>query len=193
MEVRTSKDLKKELASHLYWRLQYQVVCDEFQFADIVGIRKTGYVTEFEIKVSKSDFDRELKCITTKDCQKYGKDWEKFSKHRLYLTGELPQTDYDKRMSDLGYSTAISDRVFRPNEFYFYIPDYLVEHAVEKTLDLPYGIVAIGQKFLPNSRQYIFDRYNVVKKAVKLHNEKAGDILYRQLAHALTIRSRLFN
>lgn len=184
----TSKELKKTLAAHLYWHLKYPIVCDEFEFIDIIGVRRTRYVVEFEIKVSKSDLDREIKCIIAdpEKTEKYGKDWEKVCKHKTYLTGERPKTNYDLRLNALGIGDSMIGGAFRPNEFYFYVPDYLADYAIKRMaeLNLPYGVVKQVNEY---------PHYVVMRKAVKLHNEKATPSLYYKLAHALTIRSRLFN
>lgn len=176
----------------MYHRLHYSIVCDEFKFMDIFGVRSNGYQVEFEIKVSKADLNRELKCIDAdvESVEKYGKDWEKFIKHRGYLTGEYPKTEYDLRMEELGIF-ANTQNVFRPNEFYFYVPDFLAEYAAAKVAHLPYGVVKIGNYTLPNGRE-LFSTYTVVKKPEKLHTEKCTSGMYAQLAHALTIRGRLF-
>lgn len=180
----SASDLKKRLAHHLFWRLKYSVVCDEFQFCDVVGIRNSGYLVEFEVKISKSDFNREMRCITSDECEKYGKDWEKFVKHKFYLTGEFPKTDYDRRMESLGIF-ANTQEVLRPSEFYFYVTDEIADWAALKVVEagLPYGVIRAGQGEYPG--------YHVVRVAEKLHKDKSTPLLYRQLAHALTVRSRL--
>jgi hypothetical protein len=192
-EQRNSKFMKRELAHHCYWRLGYSVVIDEFQFMDLFGVNRSGYGIEFEIKVSKSDFDREIKCIKMLECKHYGKDWEKFSKHRFYLTGKLPQTNYDQQLNDLGISNNINDNSYIPNEFYFYVPDYLTEYALKKLEGLPYGLIQIGKTSHNGGISSFFWVYEKIKKATKLHNNKVNDGLYSQLAHSLTVRSKLLN
>lgn len=191
-ENRNAKYLKETLAYHLFWHLKYTIVCDEFKFMDLFGVRRNGYQVEFEIKVNKSDFDREIRCIIASECEHYGKDWEKYSKHKIYLTGERPKTSYDLRLESFGISDKKTP--FRPNEFYFYVPDYLADYAVLKVtkLALPYGVVKIGKKDIPSGRDYFWP-YTMVKKATKLHSEKADQSIYYALAHALTIRNKLLN
>lgn len=195
-----SKFLKEALAHHLMWRLHYSVVVDEFHFMDMFGLRRNGYGVEYEIKVSKSDFDREMRCIHAKEesITKYGKDWEKFIKHRMYLTGKYPKTPYDLRLESLGFSTNQSN-IFVPNEFYFYVPDFLADHAIEKTQGLPYGVVKIGATESGNTLpaddpgHYYFWNYTIVKKATKLHTEKVSASIIWDMAHALSMRNRLLN
>lgn len=190
-EKLTSKDLKERLASHLTWRLGCPIVCDEFKFIDLIAVRRTEYVVEFEIKISKSDLNRELRCIMAdKDkIVRYGKDWEKFIKHRIYLTGSYPKTEYDLRLESLGISPNVQEK-FRPSEFYFYVPDEMAGYTLKKVIELglPYGVVAYGHQ-----EGNFFNPYFVMKKADKLHNNKADGLLYKELAHALTARSKLLN
>jgi hypothetical protein len=189
--METSKELKKKLAQHLYWRLHYTVVCDEFNFIDIVGVKRSEYVAEFEIKVTKADFDREIRHIMAdeKTANHYGRDWEKISKHKTYLTGSRPKTNYDLRYETFGVTSSLP---FIPNEFYFYVPEFLAEYATKKVVELklPYGVIKTGRYILSNGNLFPSD-YIVLKKAKKLHERKAESLLYYELAHALTIRGRL--
>lgn len=191
-EQRNSKFLKSELSWWLYWRLHCTVVCDEFEFADIFAVQRNGYTREYEIKVSKSDFDREVRCIRTKkeDVVKWGKDWAKWQKHYAYLNnGAMPQSILSERERFLMTNEYGG---YIPNEFWFYLPDYLVDHAIKELIDLPYGIVKIGKRKYREDGPDYYSQYEVVKRAKKLHTNQADDRLYRSLAHALTIRSRLF-
>lgn len=198
-EQQNSGFLKKELMSHMYYRLGYAIVVDEFRFMDVFGIRRNGYGVEFEIKISKSDFDRELKCINSKQesVQEYGNDWEKFSKHRLYLDGTVPKTQYNLRMekiyADANMSRNIDMKPFRPNEFYFYVPDYLSEYAESQLTFLPYGLVKIGKTASGNPDHFYYWRYTIIKKAQKLHNDKVDNSTIESIAHALSIRNRIFH
>lgn len=195
-EQRNSKFLKSELAHWLYWQLKYTIICDEYQYADIFAVKRNGYTSEFEIKVSKSDFDREMRIIKTKpeDVVKWGKDWQKWQKHWRYLGNERTRDMMgmaEQTLFDHGICPNIDDERYYPNEFWFYVPDYLAEHALKECQGLPYGVVMLGKSRQYTRGQY-YRQYEVVKKADKLHKEKAPEKLYCGLAHALTIRSRLF-
>jgi hypothetical protein len=189
----TSKELKEKLLWKMMWRLGYKVALDEFKFMDVFGVRRSGFSVEFEIKVSKSDFNRELRCIhaDADKIEKYGKDWEKFIKHRFYLTGKFPKTSYDLRMESLGICTNTQE-IIRPNEFNFYVPDYMADYVLEKVADLPYGVVQIGYRDTPSGNRY-FDDYLVLKKAVKLHQDKPSENIAWEVARSACVRNKILN
>lgn len=174
--------------SHLFWRLHFPVVIDEFDFMDIFGIRRSGYMVEFEIKISKADLMREVRLMRSEQPIKYSKDWVKWEKHAQYLKRVIQKTPslYD---SIPGYSPVVNN-YFIPNEFYFYVPDFLAQYAITETANTPYGVVMIGTTKNSYGREYHSD-YEIVKPATKIHNEKADEKIYRKLAHGLTIRNRL--
>lgn len=184
VEKQTSTDLKRDLMNHLFWRLSYPIVIDEHQFMDIFAVRRSEYTVEFEIKISKSDLLRETKLLKTEQPTQYSKDWVKWEKHAHYTGRKINKTElgrYSQRMIELfGEPTVLI-----PNEFYFYVPSELEELALRETIGTPYGIVVNGLK----SNGW-HDRYQVVKKAKKLHSNKADTKLYQSLAHGLTIRNR---
>lgn len=187
-----SKYLKSQLMHWLFWRLHNIIIIDEFDFADIFSIQANGYTKEYEIKVSKSDFDREIRIIrmTCEQVTKWGKDFAKWRKHQTYLNKPVGINMYN------GFERAIRADEYSswtPNEFWFYVPDFLAQHAISQCSDLPYGVAVIGKSTKYAGHGRYFREYEVVKKATKLHTQKAGDALYRQAAHALTVRNRLFN
>lgn len=185
-----SKYFKKQLMSELFYRLNFPIVVDEHNWMDVFGIRRSGYMVEYEIKISKSDLMREIKLMNGEQPIKYSKDWVKWEKHAHYLKREIIKQPsiYD---SIPGYSNNVDIAYFMPNEFYFYVPDFLAECAVRETVNTPYGVVKIGEKILPNGNSY-FDRYDVVKPAKKLHTDKVTASIYEEVAHELTIRNRIF-
>lgn len=187
-EKPTAIELKKAIMSHMFWRLHYPVVIDEYDFMDVFGIRRNGYMVEFEIKVSKQDLMREIKLSRCAQPLKYSKDWVKWEKHAHYLKRKIEGTPsiYD----NIPDWDPHHQPYFVPNEFYFYVPDFLASTAVLETEGTPYGVVLTGKTANSYGREYSTD-YEVVKKAVKMHSEKAPDALYRKLAHGLTIRNRL--
>jgi hypothetical protein len=189
-EKLTSSDLKKALASHMFWRLHYSVVVDEYSFMDILGVRRNGYAVEFEVKVSRSDFMREINIIHGEQPKtKWGKDWAKWEKHANYLKRTISKVPsvWD---SIPGYEEK-APKYFTPNEFNFYVPDYLTEFALSKLANLPYGLVQYGKTSHNGGISYFFSRYEVIKKPQKLHSDKRCSEIMEKLAHALTIRSRL--
>lgn len=202
-EKLTSTHLKKSLASHMFWSLHYSVVVDEYNFMDILGVRRNGFAVEFEVKISRSDFMREINLIHgAQPATKNGKDWAKWYKHALYLGKDIKKSEYELRLEKI-YSEANMSRNFDentsfiPNEFNFYVPDYLSEFALSKLANLPYGLVQYGKKQVVHSNgvdsHFYHSDYEIIKKPTKLHQEKNCHKIMEKLAHALTIRSRLLN
>lgn len=198
----TSKELKKSLAYHMLWRLHYSVVVDEYSFMDIFGVRRNGYSAEFEIKVTRQDFMREINLIYGEQpATKHGKDWAKWEKHAHYLSKDIKKSEYELSMEKIYRDSNMSrnvdgNRFFIPNEYSFYVPDYLTEFALSKLVNLPYGLVQCGKKEVPHgdgSSHFYHSDYEVIKKPKKLHVDKNCDEMMERLAHALTIRSRLLN
>lgn len=192
-EQRNSTFLKRSLASYLFWRLHYHVVIDEYEWMDIFGIKRSGYCTEFEIKVSKSDFDNELKNIKSEQPKTtYEKEWTKWKKHAIYLNKQI-KDDGTWRIKNV---LEPKKKLFIPNEFCFYVPDYLQDYAIEQLQGLPYGVVAIGghkvEHFDGTSHMY-FHEYNVIKKPKKLHEDKVEESMFSKLAYSLTNRIKLLN
>ncbi|NRA76850.1 MAG: hypothetical protein HRU18_01470 [Pseudoalteromonas sp.] len=76
-----------------------------------------------------------------------------------------------------------------PQQFYFAIPEELVDYAIAKCADKPYGILAIRKCNRTSNRSWM-DRVRVVKRAKKLHNnpiqEKVKYIIYSRLASEMT-------
>ena len=189
-EQKNETYLKKTLAHYLYWRLHYRVVIDEYEWRDIFGIRNSNYSVEFEIKVDKSDFDREINSMYAPQPKtRWGKDWAKWEKHAMYLGKEIKK---DNSFYENIYG-HIEIKYFIPNEFYFYVPDYLSEHCLKRLENLPYGLVKIGKTSHNHDISYFCSDYEVVKKAVKLHKDKVDADLFSKLAYALTVRSKLLN
>ena len=179
---RNSKHLKKRLSHYLLFQMNYPVVIDEYKYMDIFGIRRSGYTVEFEIKVTKSDLKRELDIIHNSDKQisKYeNKDWKKYRKHSRYITGYQ------------------DEKTIIPNEFCFYVPDYLVDYALDGVVGTPYGVAGIGKyekkiDFMGEER-WLEGNYHVFKKPKKIHINKFDENNYKELSHLLSFRSRLFN
>lgn len=163
----TAKDLKQFLRYYLLWRLHFEYVIDEYNYMDIFGVRKNGYSVEFEIKVSKSDLDRELTIIRMEHITDH-KDWRKFEKHTKYLsawrTGSFS-------------SGRTSMRV--PNSYCFCVSPNLGQYAAAKVSNLPYGVVTFEDSY----------GYRVIKKPQKLHTHKTEIDVVSDIANSLTYRN----
>jgi hypothetical protein len=178
--------LKKKLMHTLFWKLHFSIVVDEHRFMDVFGVRQNGYTVEYEIKVNQSDLLREIRIMKAPQPERWTKPWLKWEKHAHYLGREIVLPSYPpgySRNSDLPY--------FIPNEFYFYVPDFLVETAKRHTEKTPYGVIKIGGKQYPSGMY--FSDYDVVVRATKMHTNKADQSVYERTAHELTIRNRLMH
>ena len=167
---RTAKDYKKRLKYHLYNKNYGGVVEESVHHwnADIIGVRWGGEVNEFEIKVSLSDLQGEIKAINralegniykTKESQvgmfehSYALNTvevdekvstTKLEKHYCYLTGDkLPNSTFmGYKEQFLSLNKNNTEECFVPHKFYFAVPSHLVESAKGLLKDIPkYGIM----------------------------------------------------
>lgn len=86
------------------------------------------------------------------------------------------------------YATKKND-AWCPQQFYFAVPEELVEYALGKCADKPYGVLAV-RECSDNSNRSWMDRVRVVKRAKKIHNNpiqpKVKNIIYSRLASEMT-------
>lgn len=135
------------------------VVTEGLRNADVLGITRSQCAIEFEIKVSRSDLQKELAAIqyalktTTghnlapadndpeqlalnmelgKLKQKAG-GWSKIKKHEEHLD----PTKYFVDRPSWAYGT-----LYMPNRFYIVVPDKLVGLAIDGLQGTPYGVIA---------------------------------------------------
>lgn len=71
---------------------------------DLLGIRKSGFIDEIEIKMSKSDFNADFKKLSLVECEREfrGKtypDWRREPKHDLLLEGTYVSNYFSFLMS----------------------------------------------------------------------------------------------
>lgn len=132
--------------------------------ADVVALRYNGIVVEYEIKVSRSDLRNELvgaRCAwgvddveryrpTSANDFRWPKVLDKYNKHIGY-----------KGLRKRGYG-------FRPNLFYFAVPDHLVDYAKDMVRGTSYGVYSIAP-------------FECVKRAKSLHSESCSSELARYL------------
>lgn len=150
----------------------------EAGYADVLGIRNSRFLVEFEIKVSKSDLQRELNCIQEalmgkimhpKTC--------KYRKHQGYL---LNKTYWG--------ATAI----YRPNLFYFVVPMELEKIAIEGVKDTPYGVLAYGDweyilHFSSGDQTREGHGFKESVKAKHIHKEKKDEKFMVSLIRKATV------
>lgn len=148
--------------------------------ADVLGIKYSGKISEFEIKTSRSDLLSEIKAIrkalepdsvTVSTKNQYGFDMG-FEIFKVVET-KLSQTKIEKHHH---YLTS-PRRSFRPNSFYFAVPSHLVECAVEQTQGLKYGV-------------FDADALRIVKRAMALHSESHMNSTYIHMLNRLSVMYR---
>jgi len=126
--------------------------------ADVLGITRTGYIYEYEIKVSRSDFKA---------------DFNKKHKHlNLHNRTALKVYDTYENGKKTGEQTTL---IKIPNRFYFACIEGLI-----KSEDIPdyAGLIWINK----------FKTITVIKNAPLLHRNKANIHLYKRIANILSQR-----
>lgn len=125
---------------------------------DVLGIGNNGYMYEFEIKISRSDFLAEFKNKKTKHNNLKNRNC--IYKYNEWVNGK--KTD------------NIIEHIIIPNRYYFVCPEYLIsEHEIPEYAGLIY-ISEIG--------------YYEVKNAKLLHRNKANIHIYQRISTILSQR-----
>jgi hypothetical protein len=153
--------------------------------SDVFSINRNDFSYEYEIKLTKSDLDSELKCF---DCSV--NDWKradnKQQKHHYYQMGLPLVEEIDKDW----YGGFLSFKYRVPNKFCFVIPESLRSYLAVKLINSPYGIVTF-----PEERDYW--RIDIFKKPDFLHKDKVdpaliAEMLDRSTNELVELRERLF-
>lgn len=128
--------------------------------SDLLTVTKSGYVHEFEIKVSRADYRRDKK---TKDIKYQVLDKGHFTWDRtFYRLGEYIKEGVEQKRS-------------RPAYFWYATPPGLVDPVeLEGT---PFGLVEIHERLRRywDGDGYSYLHVEVVKPARRLHSEKITD------------------
>jgi len=138
---------------------------------DVVGIRNSGYIVEFEIKVDKQDLRNEIKairCAIANDMRGCYSN-TKFYKHEVYL---------DVKGRYLNELTG-----YKPNLFYFVVPIEFELIAVDGVNGTPYGVYCHGNQeytlhFASGDQQRTANGFKESVKAKPIHKDK---ITYEQM------------
>lgn len=161
MKVIEATDVKQKVMHYArFERDHIAVVTEGLRNADVLGITRSRMATEFEIKVSRSDLNKELAAIKYADITmnqdrglapadndpeqmalniEMGKlknksgGWTKISKHEEYTD---PKKYFEK------HQRYMYTHPFIPNYFYMVVPDKLVDYAVEQLAGTKYGVIA---------------------------------------------------
>jgi hypothetical protein len=131
-----------------------------FSDADVFGVSNSGYMYEYEIKVSRSDFVADIK--------------NKYCKHRLLKEKEAIHTFNKWKKGKITEETY--DRIVIPNKFYYSCPVGLINKD-----DIPdySGLIYIDEN----------NKYIEIKSAPLLHHYKANEIIYKNVATILSQRN----
>ena len=171
-----SPEAKTRVMQYLLWDKNYHAAFTEsLGNSDVFGINRSFYTTEIEIKTSREDLLNELytiECVITKDNGMMSKLRQR-------------NTKYFKHGSYLGNSYIPGD--FRPNKFYFAIPEELVDHRLHTLDKTPYGVLVIRNPIstppAPQSHYFI----EVYREATKIHKDKIKpEIMIKLLRKATT-------
>lgn len=177
MKVIEATEVKQKIMHYArFERDHIAVVTEGLRNADVLGITRTQFATEFEIKVSRSDLNKELAAIKYADITmnqdrnlapadsdpeqmelniELGKlknksgGWTKISKHEEYTD---PKKYFEK------HRRYMYTQPFIPNYFYMVVPDKLVAYAVEQLAGTKYGVIAYdGCRQLDQHMGYFLD------------------------------------
>lgn len=163
--------------------------------ADIVGVKYSGRISEFEIKVSRADLLGEIKAVQKAlepdSVTATTKNWANVEMgFNIYKVTEttLSRTKVEKHH----YYLTSPRNSFRPNNFYFAVPTDLVALAIEKTKGLKYGVFDADALRVAKRSQILHDDTHATKTYIDLLNRLS--VMYRDIStgkHA--IREDLLN
>lgn len=158
-----SKDIQAFICKH--WLINFH--CDYvlsnftgagFEEMDVMTVTKAGLITEFEIKVSRSDFFNDFK--------------SKPGKHAV-----LGKKDYE------GHLNFLACKI--PNYFYFAVPAGLVN---SNEVPQYAGLIYFTKFQLRDNPGQEYVEYEIIKKAPKLHADKIEDKTIARIAKTLSQR-----
>lgn len=166
MNIVQAHGVKRLIMSYAFFeRGHIGVVTEGLNNADVLSITKGKYAVEFEIKVSRSDLNKELAAIryatmTMKEDKNFAPatlgpeqeqlnlelaglkqkagGWSKVSKHEEYIN---PEKYKEKHPNLVAFAMAEHYR-YEPNYFNLVVPNKLVAYAIEQTKGTKYGVIA---------------------------------------------------
>lgn len=159
MKVVKAHEVKLDLMKYAkFERNAICVVTEGLRNADVLSISNSNMATEFEVKVSKSDLDRELAAIeyasreaiskapavpATPEMQQMGLEldglkqkaggWSKIKKH---------EEQFDPKAYFVKHGRYYWIKPYLPNYFYMVVPDRLAQYTAEKLAGSKYGVIA---------------------------------------------------
>lgn len=164
----TSKEIKQQLLRYLIYERSIPAITEGTfgqGICDVLAIKDSKYVMEYEIKVTKADLDSELNTIchyyNGEECKKLYKDIKHKSLYHAYENGKLLEEQISLYSVHFGKTIRTV-----PNYFCFALPTELVAYAVERLKNTPYGVIEMRP-------------YPVVKKTNKRIHEE--DVMSRAI------------
>ena len=141
------KQVKLCVANSFYWDKHFE--------SDFISISKAGYVSEYEIKMTRADFKNDFKKF-------HGKEYKKWQLDLFEKRGIEQQKYYKHDLLKNGKSGI--------KHFYFCCPEGLLTKE-----DLP-DHVGLLEFSVPNNKWHEFATYKTTKRAPKLPNaQKASE------------------
>ena len=143
----TAKDITASMMANLRFTKKINLLATEVgRFSsDILGLNADkGLFVEVEVKISKSDLMNDFK--------KY--------KHEYYLH----QYKNKEPLKDSRHWKWYNS--FVPKQFFFAVPEYMLEYTLNAVEGLPYGVICYRHSKIAH-----FRRVRVEKRAKKLHDK----------------------
>lgn len=183
MDSKTAKTIIKDRCAE--WGNDYAAAVEEVtntRSADLIAVEWGGRITEFEIKVSRSDLRGEVRAIfaaMTPGIMRSMDVGYGSTEKRWYITPDtkLSRTKIDKHHHYIVETHREHDRMagnnwvmmFKPHRFYFAVPGELVEYAKELLKPIKqYGV-------------YCIETGKIEKRAYALHTEQLPSRVYFDL------------
>lgn len=154
MKVVEAHDVKQRVLKYAFFeRGHIAAVTEGLNNADVLSVDKGRAAVEFEIKVSRSDLQKEILAIkyatrfaqsaSTEERKQLRLDigvpkkaggWSKVDKHEEYID--------PKKYFERNHIRRYFYEQYLPNYFYFVVPERLVPLAIEGAAGTPYGVIA---------------------------------------------------
>lgn len=139
-----SQDLKIATLNWLLFRRNFLgAFTESYNQADVLGVTRSFYSHEFEVKISKEDLVKELKAVRfligADTNMRRARAANKLIKHKTYLeTWKPPSLDNPV--------PAIVNPYFIPNYFSFVVPPAIVEFTQRSVEGTPYGVFYVDHE-----------------------------------------------
>lgn len=162
-----SKDIESSLVMNLYEKGHSPISTHFTGYgigeADVISVSKSDFIYEYEVKISRSDFQADFK-----------KDKHKAMSERKSVEF-INESITDGR--DVWY--------LNPNYFYFVVPENLI--SIDEVPEYA-GLIYVKEQQIGKTEDKKVLVFDIIKKPPMLHNIKATRGFIRQLSHNLTCK-----